>query len=184
MLLPPSSSSPFTVPSVCHLLSRVSDLFMKHVCTTPYAVVARECLNGDQACCLFLSIEFTRSKDNPCDSVVYHRSWCWFQARAGQRIFWSWQSRTRQQRLGFAWVLAGGGSGLGCSACLLEFNFHKEELDLPMLDSDFIVPALPGMKGSIEALSQVQVPHFHLLEGSSSQAPPRLASIWVLMSKD
>lgn len=35
MLLPPSCLSPFAMPSVCHLLSHFSDLFMKYVCTTP-----------------------------------------------------------------------------------------------------------------------------------------------------
>lgn len=60
-------------------------------------------------------------------------------------------------------------------------TFTKRNLIYQALDSDFIVPETPGMKGSIEALSRVQVPQFHLLEGSSSQAPP---AIRVLTSRD
>lgn len=67
MFLPPSSSlSPFAVPSVCHLLSHFSDLFMKYVCTTPFAMAAVECWNCDQAYFLFPFVEFVSS--SPLDS--------------------------------------------------------------------------------------------------------------------
>lgn len=188
MFLPPSSSlSPFTVPSVCHLLSHFSDLFMKYVCTTPFAMAAEECWNCDQAYFLFSFVQFSSNpldlvgvsglvlnlrggfKAGPCREFSGH-------GKAGHCSSvklrgWYLSDRRWSQ----VWVAA-----LACqSSTLTKRNFISEALD-----SDFIVPGLPGMKGRIEALSPVQVLSPHLSRGSSSLSAPAVVVLPFLMWRD
>lgn len=135
MFLPPSSSlSPFTVPSVCHLLSRFSDLFMKYVCTTPFAMAAEECWNCDQAYFLFPFVQFVSS--SPLDLVgvsgLVLNSCCGFKPGPCRAFSGCGKAgHGSSVKLG-GWDLSESWqeveSGLGCSSCLSEFNSHKEEL--------------------------------------------------------
>lgn len=177
MVLPPSScSSPFAVPSVCHLLFHFSDLFMKYVCTTPFAMAAEECWNCDQTYFLFPFVQFVSS--NPLGSVgvsglvlndtsVVSNRGC-----AENFLVVARQGTAQTSEVGIClspgrrwsrvWVAA-----LACqSSTLTKRNFISEALD-----RGFIVPQLPGMKGRIEALSPIQVLPPHLSRAAAASAP-------------
>lgn len=178
MVLPPSSSlSPFAVPSVCHLLFHFSDLFMKYVCTTPFAVAAEECWNCDQTYFLFLLCSVCHS--SPLGSVGVSGF-----ALSDTSVVSHWgctenflvmarQDTAQTSEVGIClspgrrwsrvWVAA-----LACqSSTLTKRNFISEALD-----RGFIVPALPAMKGLIEALSPIQVLPPHLSEQQQPQLLP------------
>ena len=83
--------------------------------------------------------------------------------------------RTRQQRkpwrLGFVCPSPGrrwGRVWVAALACRSS-TFTKRNFIYEALDSDFIVPEMPGVKGSIEALSRVQVPQSTPVGGRQQQ---------------